>query len=202
MRLRGSAARGPGVTSRLPECCKLEVRPTSVWACSAAGSAPEWHSGGHRFDPGQVHHPFIFGSDFPQVAEGRCSYAGSNKAISVEREKQLLEPLALFERGLHPEVTGPRQNAFCERNCLPRRVLRAGRSDGRSERVSSPRAVSRRGGRTSRYRSSGRRGTPRPDGSACLGSPWRHRLTCRVPRAGLLFHWEWLEVRELRFECR
>ena len=28
-----------------------------VWACGAAGSAPEWHSGGHRFDPGQVHHP-------------------------------------------------------------------------------------------------------------------------------------------------
>ena len=24
-------------------------------ACSAVGSAPEWHSGGHRFDPGQVH---------------------------------------------------------------------------------------------------------------------------------------------------
>ena len=30
------------------------------WACSAAGSAPEWHSGGHRFDPGQVHHPLFF----------------------------------------------------------------------------------------------------------------------------------------------
>src|SRR3954467_9317329 len=32
-----------------------------VWACSAAGSAPEWHSGGHRFDPGQVHHPSLAG---------------------------------------------------------------------------------------------------------------------------------------------
>ena len=29
------------------------------WACSAVGSAPEWHSGGHRFDPGQVHHPSL-----------------------------------------------------------------------------------------------------------------------------------------------
>ncbi len=37
----------------------------------------------------------------PQVAEGRCGYAGSNKAFSVERDsdgkEQLLEPLALFE---------------------------------------------------------------------------------------------------------
>ena len=28
-------------------------------ACSAVGSAPEWHSGGHRFDPGQVHQPSL-----------------------------------------------------------------------------------------------------------------------------------------------
>ena len=26
---------------------------------SAVGSAPEWHSGGHRFDPGQVHQPSL-----------------------------------------------------------------------------------------------------------------------------------------------
>ncbi len=55
----------------------------------------------------------------PQVAEGRCGYAGSNKAFSVERDsvrkEQLLEPLPLFERRLHPEVGGARQNAFCER---------------------------------------------------------------------------------------
>ncbi len=57
--------------------------------------------------------------DFPQVAEGRCGYAGSNKAISVERDsvrkEQLLEPLTLVERRLHPQVGGARQNAFCER---------------------------------------------------------------------------------------
>jgi hypothetical protein len=39
--------------------------------------------------------------DRPQVAEGRCGYAGSNKAFSVERDsvwkEQLLEPLALLE---------------------------------------------------------------------------------------------------------
>ena len=55
----------------------------------------------------------------PQVAEGRRGYAGSNKAFSVERDsvgkEQLLEPLALFERRLHPQVGGARQNAFCER---------------------------------------------------------------------------------------
>ena len=35
---------------------QLGVPPANKWACSAVGSAPEWHSGGHRFDPGQVHH--------------------------------------------------------------------------------------------------------------------------------------------------
>jgi hypothetical protein len=55
-----------------------------------------------------VHQTFISGSDFPQVAEGRCGYAGSNKAISVERDsirkEQLLEPLTLVERRLHPQI--------------------------------------------------------------------------------------------------
>ena len=39
--------------------CPLQWRFVSpqLRACSAVGSAPEWHSGGHRFDPGQVHHP-------------------------------------------------------------------------------------------------------------------------------------------------
>jgi hypothetical protein len=43
---------------------------------------------------------------------------GSNKALSVERDsvwkEQLLEPLPLFKRCLHPQVGGARQNAFCE----------------------------------------------------------------------------------------
>lgn len=38
---------------------------------------------------------FLFGSDFPQVAE-RCGYAGSNKAVSIERDsvrkEQQLDP--------------------------------------------------------------------------------------------------------------
>jgi hypothetical protein len=33
----------------------IKGRLSSRRACSAVGSAPEWHSGGHRFDPGQVH---------------------------------------------------------------------------------------------------------------------------------------------------
>jgi hypothetical protein len=65
------------------------------------------------------HQTFISGSDFPQVAEGRCGYAGSNKAISVERDsirkEQLLEPLTLVERRLHPQIGRARQNPFCER---------------------------------------------------------------------------------------
>ncbi|RPI49881.1 MAG: hypothetical protein EHM55_22725 [Acidobacteria bacterium] len=48
-----------------------------------------------------VHQTFIPGLDCPQVAEGRRSYAGSNKPSSVERDsvgkEQLLEPLALVK---------------------------------------------------------------------------------------------------------
>ncbi len=58
-------------------------------------------------------------SDFPQVAECRGGYAGSNKRISVERDsvrkEQLLEPLPLVERRLHPQICGAWQNAFRER---------------------------------------------------------------------------------------
>ena len=79
----------------------IEVRFPPKWASGAVGSAREWHSRGHRFDPGLVHQTSISGLDFPQVAERRRSYAGSNKAISVERDsvrkEQLLEPLPLFE---------------------------------------------------------------------------------------------------------
>jgi hypothetical protein len=43
-----------------------------------------------------VHQTFISSSDFPQVAEGRRGYAGSNNDLSVERDsvwkEQLLEP--------------------------------------------------------------------------------------------------------------
>jgi hypothetical protein len=46
------------------------------------------------------------------------AYRGSNKAISVEhhsiRNEQLLKALPLFERRLHPQVRGARQNALCE----------------------------------------------------------------------------------------
>jgi hypothetical protein len=55
-----------------------------------------------RFDCCVAHHQtFILDPNVPQVAEGRCSCARSNKAISVERDsvrkEPLLEPLSLFE---------------------------------------------------------------------------------------------------------
>ena len=65
------------------------------------------------------HQTFISTFNRPQIAEGRCGYTGSDKSISIERDsvgkEQLLEPLALVESGLHPQVRGARQNAFCER---------------------------------------------------------------------------------------
>ena len=59
-----------------------------------------------------VHQTFIPSLNRPQVAESRCGYGGSNKAVSVERnslrKEQLLEPLTLIERRLHPQVGGAR----------------------------------------------------------------------------------------------
>ena len=56
-----------------------------------SGSIPVW---GHQ--------TFIFSLNRPQVAEGRCGYAGSNRAFSVERDsvgkEQLLEPLTRTSR--------------------------------------------------------------------------------------------------------
>ena len=56
-----------------------------------SGSIPVW-----------VHQTFISSLNRPQVAEGRCGYAGSNKAFSVERDsvgkEQLLEPLTRTSR--------------------------------------------------------------------------------------------------------
>ena len=53
------------------------------------------------FDSGLAHQTFIPTVNRPPVAEGRCGYAGSHKAISVERDsvgkEQLLEPLPLLE---------------------------------------------------------------------------------------------------------
>ena len=31
-----------------------------VGGCSSVGRAPQWHCGGHRFDPGQLHHFYFF----------------------------------------------------------------------------------------------------------------------------------------------
>ena len=41
----------------------LNLKFVQEWASSAVGSAREWHSRGHRFDPGLVHQPQQFPSD-------------------------------------------------------------------------------------------------------------------------------------------
>jgi hypothetical protein len=55
-----------------------------------------------------AHHTFFGILPRRQVLEKRCGCGGSIESISVERdtfrEKQLLKPLLLIERGLHPEV--------------------------------------------------------------------------------------------------
>jgi hypothetical protein len=58
-----------------------------------SGRASASHAGGRWFDSIRAHQTFIFGSDFPHVAEGRCGYAGSNKPFSVERDPVRKEEL-------------------------------------------------------------------------------------------------------------
>ena len=54
----------------------MRVRPPQKrGACSAVGSAPEWHSGGHRFDPGQVHHPSLTRVTSRSVSFSSASHA-------------------------------------------------------------------------------------------------------------------------------
>jgi hypothetical protein len=97
------------VWSTIPRFCSVWLDQTVIRQIGIAFGSP------YRHDPGLVHQTFIRSLNRPQVAEGRCGYAGSNKAFSVERnslwKKQLLEPLALLERRLHPQVGGARQNA-------------------------------------------------------------------------------------------
>jgi hypothetical protein len=56
---RPLGASGPCRLTRLGVVATIGGSHSTTWACGAAGSAPEWHSGGHRFDPGQVHHPSL-----------------------------------------------------------------------------------------------------------------------------------------------
>jgi hypothetical protein len=69
----------------------------SLETLDLAHPAGQWVPSGENLG----HQPFIHGLDFPQVAEGPCGYAGSNKAFSVERDsvwkEELLKPLALLE---------------------------------------------------------------------------------------------------------
>ena len=58
--------RGREITVAKDKCSKkidnlsfsvLNVLMLLEGGCSSAGRAPEWHSGGRRFDPVQLHHP-------------------------------------------------------------------------------------------------------------------------------------------------
>ncbi len=50
-----SARRRRSVDS--PARIRLAEKSASAWGCSSVGRAPEWHSGGRRFDPDQLHQP-------------------------------------------------------------------------------------------------------------------------------------------------
>ena len=85
----------------------IEGRLSSRRACSAVGSAPEWHSGGHRFDPGQVHYLR------PCAVLQFCS----NKAIhnsfqNIERGQRL------FRQRLSIEPFGHLEPSALERLCV------------------------------------------------------------------------------------
>ena len=55
--LAGAAACGRRTCPAQPPCATIVCSAYVKWASGAAGSAREWHSRGHRFDPGLVHQP-------------------------------------------------------------------------------------------------------------------------------------------------
>ena len=69
---------------------------------SSQRSAPGW------FDSSAAHHTFMSTLRRRQVVEKWYRCGGSIESISVERDslrkEQLLQPLLVIERGLHPEV--------------------------------------------------------------------------------------------------
>src|SRR5688572_26466256 len=72
-----------------------------MWACGAAGSAPEWHSGGHRFDPGQVHQP-------PLIIQPEVAHHSAEGATVGPSPK----PSQYSPRPIQPEATSARFRRF------------------------------------------------------------------------------------------
>jgi hypothetical protein len=75
-----------------------DVRSTcqrSTWGRSSAGRAPEWHSGGHRFDPVRLHQPV---QELSATARSRFFFSGAGN------ETQSLSP----RRTMRWPVTGSR----------------------------------------------------------------------------------------------
>jgi putative endonuclease len=87
---------------------------TPKWACSAVGSAPEWHSGGHRFESGQVHQPSL------SRATPSESFGSASHASYAERELRLGEP----GEGCCAEAAKPRRRASYPRQKMRRLITR------------------------------------------------------------------------------
>jgi hypothetical protein len=103
------------------------------------------------------------------------------------RERTVVGTAVAVEWGLDQEVGGARQNALCEgQDAFYVEFLKlAGVPFDPNERELLAQFL-RVAGRTSRCRSSVRRGTPRPDGPACLVSPSRPEQVLKLaPIRGL-----------------
>ena len=102
--LFGTTGASRGVNASLPLTGRL-IRIVRLLLATSVN-----HRNQIGFDSGLGRQTFIPNLNRPQVAE--AGYCGSNKAVSVERnsfrKEQVLEPLALIERRLHPQVGGAR----------------------------------------------------------------------------------------------
>ena len=110
---------------------QLGVPSANEWACSAVGSAPEWHSGGHRFDPGQVHHPSLMnaGEGWPPLNELRLGkpWPSVHAALrSIATASRILQAIAAT--GIAETAIGAARPHRFRVSCVPmlrhRRCLR------------------------------------------------------------------------------
>ena len=89
---------------------ELFVRHPTEWACSAVGSAPEWHSGGHGFDSRQVHQSSIRQSRCLEQPRKYGRSCGSTSAITVDAaagEQDLRQLLPMLDGEVIPQVPAP-----------------------------------------------------------------------------------------------
>gem|GEM_PF-4937093 len=79
IRTRGVRIR---VTALVPQISFLQIR-----GCSSVGRAPALQAGGHRFESGHLHHPFLDSSTVEHPAVNR-RVAGSNPARGAKKKRQ------------------------------------------------------------------------------------------------------------------